>query len=1072
MARSGIVPAWHRAEVRIRHHGGKHGGTRPWNAHRERFGGAFAAALRAGPPLPSGIDNLRRMNHAALHGPPGLLLIPLSAASPMIPRALALAVVLPALLLAAPFPAAASPDVVPPAQRAPVPGPVDLTVPGPGERLVPIPGTASIADPIERIATLLAHWTDVDGTPRLPFVDARIEGSSATIALAEAPLRALHDHDLELLLLAFFGALHDVAPEVRSLHLEAVTPEGHRLPEDVWRPRTAPLPDPALPDPGEGDLLPFRQGEGALAGRRIALSPGHGWTWTGSAWATQRSDSFGLIEDFLTATICREHVDPYLVAAGADVVWLRERSGELHAASTVDDGDPGYDEQGSGFGQGSAAGGFGDDYRFVNADNADAIITWQVPFAGDRVPVHAWWVPGANRADAALYRIHHRGGTTEVRRNQQRGGPHWQFLGHFSLDDDSRVELVGEDGAAGVLILDALRFGTLTGALRRNGNPSGHPGWQENSRNYAEFSGAPSAVYASRANERDSDIVARPLWSNRLQVDAYVSVHTNAAGGTGTETFMFNGNATAGSAGLRRSLQQQLVGDIRAYWNAQWTDRGEKAANFGELRELTNAPGALVEIAFHDRNPETGPDVPSLHDPRFRRIAGRAIARAVVRHFDASVPFVPEPPLDVRAINTAEGIEIRFDDDGAREGAGAATSWRVFLAFDDRPFDGGTVVEDNRFLVDTLAPGDVVHVRVAGRNAGGTGLPSRTVSARRGHGDAAGALLVNAYRRWDRSTGELGNTGDHLRRWTEALVAAEPEDTVLALDGATREAVAGGLPLPHDAILWQSGRDEGPFAALTEAEADRILAHLDAGGAFLLSGAHALADLHERLPQHGLTQLLDARATGRRAPRTLSGGGAFATSTDRTHYALPEVDTVAIQTPADGGLRWDDDATAALWRSADRIAFAAFPLEALLDRATRGDVLWTLLGALGVDGSPLPPPETDGFGDDSGSPTDSRPDPTDPGGTGDPGPPTTDTPPGTDPTDPGTSAGPIERPDPPEQDSPDAHRTAAIYGPDALPGEGPVTVQGCSASGGHPAGSALPLLLLLGLAATRRRRPA
>lgn len=1012
---------------------------------------------------------------------------------------------------------------------APTTDPTPVAYPGPGETLVPVPGTERLRSPEDRVAAIFAHWRDGDTAPVVPFHGLEIRGEGAHVLLELDALRNLHDHDIELILLAVFAALHDSAPAVRTVFLDGVSAAGERVPEHAWRPRLAPTstrPDPPAPPSGnESGIRPFRQQEGALSGRRIALSPGHGWTWLGDRWATQRSDSFGLIEDFLTATICREHVDPYLVAAGADVVWVRERSDETLPGNIVDDGDARYGETGDGFSQGAGAGGWAGDYRFVAAGQLGAIASWQTPISAERVPVFAWWVPGNNRNAQALYRVHHRGGTAEVRRNQQLGGPHWQYLGTWALDADSFVELATEAGAEGVNILDAIHFGTATGGIRRNGAPSGHPAWQENARNYAEYSGAPASVYAARANERDSDIVARPLWANRLAVDAFVSVHTNAAGGTGTETFIMNTNPTAGSAALRRAIQQQLVGDIRAWWNADWVDRGEKSANFGELRELTNAPGALVEIAFHDRNPATGPDVPSLHDPRFRRIAGRAIARAVVRYFDANAPFVPEPPLDVRAVNTPDGIEVRFDDTGAREGAGPATSWRVFLAFDDRPFDDGHVVHDGTFLIDTLQPGDVVHVRVAGRNAGGTGLPSRTVSARRGHGGLADALLVNAYRRWDRSTGELGNTGDAIRRWAEALPLADPDGSLLAFDGATREAFAQGRVSPGDTILWQAGRDEGEVPPLSPAEADRLASHLDNGGAVLLSGAFIASHLAGPLSTHPLQASADAQVGEPRDTPTLASGAAIAQNTSRLHYAVPQVDSIQLSRPATGTLTWTDGSTAAWWRTNERVALASLPIESLVDTAQRSAFLGQLLDGIGAAGQ-TPPPTSDT------PPTDEPPPPSE-SGSAPPGslPPSSTPPDGTsapepsvppsnsgepatsggtasgsapdasdgsaqgsgsapsnpaDPTRPGSDSGAsgisesdgttetdrsgTDSPVPSNPDTtgsvPDLERPhdGSALGPRALPGEGNIEISGCRAArGSGGGGTVLVLLFALGL---------
>ena len=65
----------------------------------------------------------------------------------------------------------------------------------------------------------------------------------------------------------------------------------------------------------------------ALAGRRIVVSPGHGYYWHSSlGWTTQRGVIDGLIEDVHTNEIMFDHVLPYLEGAGANVISCRART--------------------------------------------------------------------------------------------------------------------------------------------------------------------------------------------------------------------------------------------------------------------------------------------------------------------------------------------------------------------------------------------------------------------------------------------------------------------------------------------------------------------------------------------------------------------------------------------------------------------------------------------------------------------------------------------------------------------------------------------------------------------------
>ena len=106
-------------------------------------------------------------------------------------------------------------------------------------------------------------------------------------------------------------------------------------------------------------------------------------------------------------------------------------------------------------------------------------------------------------------------------------------------------------------------------------------------------------------------------------------------------------------------MHDRIVADLRAEYDAGWTDRGKLQANFGEVRLLSTMPGVLLELAFHDTAGSV--DHRALHDPRFRRIAARAVARGVLRHFQPTAALPPEPPTALRVLQ-----------DGAR---GLAVAW-------------------------------------------------------------------------------------------------------------------------------------------------------------------------------------------------------------------------------------------------------------------------------------------------------------------------------------------------------------------------------------------------------------
>ncbi|MBZ0236884.1 MAG: hypothetical protein K8M05_31435, partial [Deltaproteobacteria bacterium] len=81
---------------------------------------------------------------------------------------------------------------------------------------------------------------------------------------------------------------------------------------------------------------------GALAGKTIYVSAGHGWVWDANLgrWRTQRGNTHDLVEDFISTETISQHLIPLLHDMGAYVVPVREAdlSSEM---LLVDDADPG-----------------------------------------------------------------------------------------------------------------------------------------------------------------------------------------------------------------------------------------------------------------------------------------------------------------------------------------------------------------------------------------------------------------------------------------------------------------------------------------------------------------------------------------------------------------------------------------------------------------------------------------------------------------------------------------------------------------------------------------------------------
>lgn len=148
--------------------------------------------------------------------------------------------------------------------------------------------------------------------------------------------------------------------------------------------------------------------------------------------------------------------------AGHKVTLSGEAEAFAGAAETiVDNRDPAALRIGAwGAGTGLGGGMFWDaDIERHDPGTGAARFVWPAKVAeAGRYAVHARWTAWPDRATDAPYRVHHAGGTTTVRVNQQGSGGAWVFLGIFDLDpgEGHRVEL-GHD-ANGTVIADAVRF--------------------------------------------------------------------------------------------------------------------------------------------------------------------------------------------------------------------------------------------------------------------------------------------------------------------------------------------------------------------------------------------------------------------------------------------------------------------------------------------------------------------------------------------------------------------------------------------------------------------------------------
>ena len=643
--------------------------------------------------------------------------------------------------------------------------------------------------------------------------------------------------------------------------------------------------------------------QGALTGKVIYLSAGHGFTWEAglNGWRTQRGNTHEIVEDLVSTEAVHQYLVPMLLNAGAQVVTVREADLNPNLV-VVDNGSAGYGETGAGTlfsdstlpGWGAPANPMPTGVNpFALASNrlmdsaavSNASATYTATFPADGYyNTYVSYTQFSGRVTDAHYVVKHAGGDSHFRVNQRRHGGTWILLGRFYFRKGSSAALVVQNDSKDTgnnISLDAVRFGGGVGQIDRGGGVSGRPRFEESARYNAQYSGAPTSVYDFSDTDHNDDVSARSrfaAWVHEPGEDAvYLAWHTNAFNGTavGTDVYVYgpnppDGNYTftgvPGSDKLAQFVHTELINDIRATsgWNQPvWRDRGIHSAYFGELNPNHNneMPSILMEMAFHD----AAADAAHLKEPGFRYLLTRAITQGIIRYYadkDGVAPrFPPEPPTHLSALAQPGGmVKVQWRapavDTQAVWGA-VPTKYRLYQSADGLGWDDGVEVTGLSFT-GPLAAAQARYFRVAAVNAGGESFASEVVGARAAPPRGTTVMVINAYDRLDAALGRRDNLtsysigqvlrillpkmndASYLGRWGEALDAAQ-----VGFDSATSLALTSGeVGLePYAMVGWMAGRGHPGGAGPSAAELSALTAHAQKSKPLFFTGGSALRSL-------------------------------------------------------------------------------------------------------------------------------------------------------------------------------------------------------------------------------------
>lgn len=148
-------------------------------------------------------------------------------------------------------------------------------------------------------------------------------------------------------------------------------------------------------------------------------------------------------------------------------------------------------------------------------------------------------------------------------------------------------------------------------------------------------------ILMTRSSDVTVSLDARTQLDNSENADFFLSIHNNAAGGSGFESYIFNGTVPPITKTYQNIIHDKILDAIKAKYNIN--DRGKKQANFHVLRE-TRMSALLLEVLFVD-NPD---DLAYLTDPEFIQDVSIAIAEGVKEALD--LPAKPLPDILYKVI--------------------------------------------------------------------------------------------------------------------------------------------------------------------------------------------------------------------------------------------------------------------------------------------------------------------------------------------------------------------------------------------------------------------------------------
>ncbi|MEQ7806148.1 N-acetylmuramoyl-L-alanine amidase [Priestia aryabhattai] len=169
---------------------------------------------------------------------------------------------------------------------------------------------------------------------------------------------------------------------------------------------------------------------------------------------------------------------------------------------------------------------------------------------------------------------------------------------------------------------------------------------------YLEHHYSDVEVQVTRSTDVFVSLSDRASRANVWGADVFVSMHINAGGGTGFETYIHPTRDLNQSPILQKDLHTEIFTEMLNFGTIK--DRGLKTANYAVLRETT-MPAVLTENLFID----TVTDADKLKNATFVREVGEAHARGIAQYL--SLTPVSSTLYTIQAGDTFYSIAKKYN---------------------------------------------------------------------------------------------------------------------------------------------------------------------------------------------------------------------------------------------------------------------------------------------------------------------------------------------------------------------------------------------------------------------------